>query len=132
MKYFTLEEFKRSRTADLQGIDNTIPVATRENIERLVREVLDPLRQAWGRPLIVNSGYRCPQLNAAVGGSRTSHHLRGMAADITTGNAVDNRKLFQLVQDLHLPYTQLIGESNFTWLHISHDPADIRRQVLLR
>lgn len=96
----------------------------------LVDNVLDPLREAWGHPLTVSSGYRCPALNRVVGGSATSHHMKGMAADITTGNKVDNRKLFQQIIDLNLPFTQLIDEKDFSWVHVSYDPANVKRQVL--
>lgn len=130
MKYFSFTEFERSATAERYAIDNTAPESARQNIARLVDKVLDPLRQAWGKPISVTSGYRCPELNKAVGGSATSHHLQGMAADITTGNTLDNRRLFQLVLDLRLPFTQLIDEHGFSWIHISLDPADVKRQVL--
>lgn len=96
----------------------------------LVDNVLDPLRRAWGAPITVTSGYRCTRLNAAVGGAANSHHLRGMAADITAGTRDDNRRLFALALALNLPFTQLIDEKNMAWIHISHDPADLRRQTL--
>lgn len=130
MKYFKIEEFSRSATAKRLGIDNTIPPQLVPAVTALVDNVLDPLRQAWGRPIVISSGYRCPALNRAVGGVATSHHLKGMAADINTGNPVDNRRLFQLIQDLKLPFTQLIDESGFSWVHVSHEPGNIKRQVL--
>lgn len=130
MKYFSFQEFERSETAYKHGIDNTAPESARKNIAALVDKVLDPLREAWGKPITVTSGYRCPQLNKIVGGSATSHHMRGMAADITTGNKVENRKLFQLIMDLNLPFTQLIDEKNFSWVHVSLDPENVKRQVL--
>lgn len=130
MKHFSFQEFERSETAYRHGIDNTAPEGARRNIAVLVDRVLDPLREAWGKPLTVTSGYRCPELNPIVGGAKTSHHLRGMAADISTGNRVENRRLFQMVLDLKLPFTQLIDEKNFAWVHISLDPADVKRQVL--
>lgn len=130
MKHFSFQEFERSETAYRHGIDNTAPEEARRNIAVLVDRVLDPLREAWGKPLTVTSGYRCPELNKIVGGAKTSHHLRGMAADISTGNRVENRRLFQMVLDLKLPFTQLIDEKNFAWVHISLDPADVKRQVL--
>lgn len=130
MKHFSFQEFERSETAYRHGIDNTAPEEARRNIAVLVDRVLDPLREAWGKPLTVTSGYRCPELNRIVGGAKTSHHLRGMAADISTGNRVENRRLFQMVLDLKLPFTQLIDEKNFAWVHISLDPADVKRQVL--
>ena len=130
MKYFTFTEFERSDTATRFAIDNTLPEAAKKNVAALVDRVLDPLREAWGKPIIVTSGYRCQELNQAVGGVKTSPHLSGMAADITTGNRVDNRRLFELVQKLGLPFTQLIDESNFSWVHISLDPANVKRQIL--
>lgn len=130
MKHFSFQEFERSETAYRHGIDNTTPEGARRNIAVLIDTVLDPLREAWGKPLTVTSGYRCPELNRIVGGAKTSHHLRGMAADISTGNRAENRRLFQMVLDLKLPFTQLIDEKNFAWVHISLDPADVKRQVL--
>ena len=130
MKYFSFQEMERSETAYRHGIDNTAPEGARRNIAVLVDRVLDPLREAWGKPLTVTSGYRCQELNRIVGGAKTSHHLRGMAADISTGNRVENRRLFQLVLDLKLPFTQLIDEKNFAWVHVSLDPSDVKRQVL--
>lgn len=128
MKYFTFNEFERSDTAYRHAIDNSIPDNAKTNIAKLVDNVLDPLREAWGKPLTVTSGYRCPALNKAVGGVATSMHLSGSAADITTGNTVDNRRLYQLAQDLKLPYFELVGKRyGFKWLHISHDPAREKR-----
>ena len=130
MKHFTFQEFERSDTATRHAIDNSIPDRLKGTVAALVDNVLDPLRRAWGKPLAVTSGYRCPELNRVVGGSRTSHHMRGMAADVTTGNKTDNRRLFQLVLDLALPFTQLIDEKGFSWVHISYDPSDLRHQML--
>lgn len=129
MKYFTFDELSRSETATRLNIDNTPSPAARSNLAALTDNILDPLRQAWGKPITVNSGYRCPALNKAVGGSATSQHMSGQAADITTGNKVDNARLFQLVQDLGLPFDQLIDEQGFAWIHISYSPRH-RRQIL--
>lgn len=129
MRYFTFQEFERSDTATRYALDNRIPDKLKNNVAALVDNVLDPLREAWGRPLYVNSGYRSPTLNKAVGGKSKSQHLTGQAADITTGNRADNRRLFQLAIDLGLPFDQLIDESDFSWLHISHGPRN-RRQIL--
>lgn len=129
MKYFTFEELSRSDTARKHHIDNTPPPAAHKNITALVDNVLDPLREAWGKPIYVNSGYRCPALNRLVRGVSTSQHLQGQAADITTGSKVDNARLFQLAIDLKLPFDQLINENNFSWLHVSYSPRH-RRQIL--
>lgn len=130
MKYFTFTEFERSATAARLKIDNRIPGELRQNAQALVEAVLDPLRQTWGRPIAITSGYRCPALNRAVGGSAASHHMRAMAADITAGSRDDNRRLYNLVLELRLPFTQLIDEKNYRWLHVSYDPYDLRRQTL--
>ncbi|MCD7803098.1 MAG: D-Ala-D-Ala carboxypeptidase family metallohydrolase, partial [Clostridiales bacterium] len=72
MKYFTIEELTKSDTATRRGIDNTPTAEAVRNLTTLVDKVLDPLRSAWGGPIVVNSGYRCKALNEAVGGSKTS------------------------------------------------------------
>ena len=82
MKYFKKEEFTQSATAVSLGIDNTPSKEHVANLERLVAHVLDPLRESWGGPICVSSGYRCPELNKEVGGVEGSYHTRGMAADI--------------------------------------------------
>lgn len=128
MKYFSFQEFERSDTAYKHGIDNTAPESARKNIAALVDKVLAPLREAWGKPITVTSGYRCSELNRLVGGVATSTHMQGMAADISTGNMIDNRRLYQLAQDLNLPYFELIGKKyGFGWLHISYDPTRTKR-----
>lgn len=133
LKYFTVGEMTHSHTARLKNIDNRIPRPALPHVLRLITQVLDPLREAYGKPIRVNSGYRCPRLNQAVGGAEGSHHLRGMAADITGTPATreENRRLFLLVQELGLPFTQLIDEKGGRWVHVSLDPDDVRREVLV-
>ena len=82
MKHFTFQEFEDSDKARELGIDNRMPELAEAHIVELVDILLDPLREAWGGPLTVTSGYRCPELNRAVGGSETSAHLAGWAADL--------------------------------------------------
>lgn len=130
MKYFTIEELCKSDTADELGIKNTPDAVAIANMRELVENVLDPLREAWGGPITVNSGFRNKPLNIAVGGDTNSHHLYGMAADITVGTKDKNRKLFVMVQQLGLPFTQLIDEYGYRWVHISYDPQDIRKQIV--
>ncbi len=97
----------------------------------LVDNVLDPLRTWWGKPITVNSGYRCPELNAAVRGSKTSQHMKGEAADIDTGDRQQNKLLFEYIRR-NLPYDQLIDESNFAWVHVSYRADGNNRMQVLK
>lgn len=129
MRYFTLEELTKSATATAKKIDNTPTKEVEDNLTKLVDKVLDPLREAYGKPIKVNSGYRCPKLNRAVGGSATSQHVLGQAADITGGSKAENKILFDLIKSLKLPFDQLIWENGGVWVHVSFGPRN-RRQVL--
>lgn len=131
MKYFTFRELTHSNTADAKGIDNTPSPAIKVALKMLVDNVLDPLREAWGAPIIVTSGYRCPRLNQAVKGAKSSQHLKGEAADIHTlsDKPEDNKKLFDLIIKLKLPYDQLIDEYGYNWIHVSYGSRH-RRQIL--
>lgn len=130
MKHFTVSEFVRSETADRKGINNRLPKELLPNVQALVDNVLDPLREAWGGAIIVNSGYRCEALNKAVGGVSTSDHLKAMAADVTVGGIKENKRLFNLAQELKLPFKQLILEQGGKWVHISYDKSNEKRQIL--
>ncbi|MGM9804036.1 MAG: D-Ala-D-Ala carboxypeptidase family metallohydrolase [Muribaculaceae bacterium] len=120
MKHFTMNELVASCTAQACGIDNTPPPAAQQALARLVENVLDPLREAFGSPIYVNSGYRCAALNAAVGGVAKSQHLRGEAADITAGSRDANVRLWRTLKRLKLPVDQAINEHDYAWIHISH------------
>ncbi|MEQ3138791.1 D-Ala-D-Ala carboxypeptidase family metallohydrolase [Bacteroides intestinalis] len=130
MKYFTIAELCKSNTADQLGIDNRCRKEDVVNMTALVDNVLDPLREAYGKPIRVNSGFRCPALNKAVKGSATSDHMTGRAADITGGSPKENKKLFYMIQSLGLPFDQLIDEKNFAWVHVSYREGANRKQVL--
>lgn len=132
MKYFTMGEMMRSDTAARKGINNKCTKEDAERLKKLIENVLDPLREAYGKPIVVNSGYRCPALNKAVGGSKTSDHMKGCAADIhgTPNTKAENRRLFELVKSLDLPFDQLINEKNLSWVHVSHREGNNRKQVL--
>ncbi|MDO4971495.1 MAG: D-Ala-D-Ala carboxypeptidase family metallohydrolase [Bacteroidales bacterium] len=132
MKHFTLEELTRSTTASLRGIDNTPSAEAIGCLEQLVEHILDPLREAWGKPIHVNSGYRCPRLNKEVGGSPSSQHMKGQAADITTGNPADNRRLYHLLSTQNLPVDQAINERDFSWIHLSYGPRHRRQFFAIR
>lgn len=129
MKYFTINELCRSETASKHKIDNTPSAEIIANLTALVDNVLDPLREAWGRPIIVTSGYRCEVLNKFVGGVPTSQHKKGQAADISTGSIEDNKKLFDLAIKLKLPYDQIIDEYGYKWVHISYSSTRRRGNI---
>ena len=134
MKYFTIGEFTRSEKAEKYGINNKLPsLKESDNIYRLVKNVLDPLRVAYGKPIHVTSGYRCQKLNALVGGSPTSDHMTGCAADIqgTPRTPDENSRLFRLIQDMKLPFDQLIDEKGMQWVHVSFRATGNRGQVLM-
>ena len=115
-KNFSWEEFERSNKADELGIDNAIPDENvADNIRALVFYVLQPLRDACGHPLRVNSGYRSKALNKAVKGAANSQHTRGEAADIHEDNPFT---LAWLVLHIGLPFDQLILYDTF--IHLSH------------
>lgn len=136
MKYFTIGEFTRSDTADRYGINNRLPsLKESENIYNLVKNVLDPLREAYGKPIRISSGYRCPKLNAIIpGASPTSDHMTGCAADLQSipADIGEHKKLFRLIQELQLPFDQLIDEKGMRWVHVSFRSTGNRGQVLTR
>lgn len=128
-KFFTKSELTRSDTARIRGIDNTPTPEASAALDALMWNVLDPIRRMWGKPIIVNSGYRCPELNAAVGGSATSQHMKGEAADITAGDPTKNKELFDMIAQSAIPFDQLIDEKNYRWIHVSYRPNG-RRNIL--
>ena len=130
-KYFTINELTKSSTASRLHINNTPSQEVKDNLNKLIDNVLDPLRELYGKPIIVNSGYRCPKLNKAVGGARSSQHLIGQASDIrtVTNTKESNKQLFDIIRNSKLPFDQLINEYDFNWVHVSYGPRN-RRQVL--
>ena len=157
MKYFSVSELTASATALREGIDNRPSKCAYHLLHVLVDLLLDPIREAWGEPIVVSSGYRCKQLNALVGGVKNSHHILGCAADIIAGNRADHRKLFKMIQKMQqegrIKFTQLILEggakgaplattedlssqrsaacgSDGRWIHISYVPGNLKCEVI--
>lgn len=134
-EHFTLEEMAASTTAARNGIDNTPSAKVRTCLATLCKDVLEPLRMAYGKPIRVTSGYRSPKLNKAVGGAATSQHVYGQAADITCMDKTvsGNKELFNTALSLMnkgiIKVGQLIDEYNYSWVHIS-TPASHTNQVL--
>ena len=121
-RYFELDEFINSPTAKKKGICNDPTFEVVEHLDELVEKILDPLRAAYGMAIRVTSGYRCPALNKAVGGSDTSVHQIGYAADLQVGGSFD--KFVEFVKDWFAKtgtkFDQLLVESSngTKWLHI--------------
>jgi hypothetical protein len=131
---FSLHEMCKSETALRMGYDNTPNEEVTENLRLLCEKVLQPVRDHFGKGVKVNSGYRSPESNAAVKGSRTSDHCLGRAADIEIPG-VANADLAQWIMD-NLDYTQLIlefytpGIGDSGWVHVSYDPNNLKKQEL--
>lgn len=131
MKYFKIREFTRSDIAKRNNINNTPSKQEEENIVLLVDNILDPLREAYGKPIVVTSGFRCDRLNSLVKGSKKSQHRTGQASDIRTleDTKEENKKLFDLIIKLNLPFDQLINEYDYDWIHVSYSSRN-RKQIL--
>ncbi len=133
-KYFNVQELIDSEVAKQRGIKNIPNEIQTQNLENLIK-VLDIIREAWGKPIIVNSGYRCPELNAAVKGSKTSWHLQGMASDIRCSDNLDLWNLIvKLQKENKMNFTELINEKadangNPTWIHIAVNPSNLKNQI---
>lgn len=131
---FSLHELTKSETALRMGLDNTPGPVETEYLKILAERVLQPIRDHFGKGVKVNSGFRSPDSNAAVGGSRTSDHCKGQAADIEIPG-VPNAELAQWIMD-NLDYTQLIlefytpGIPDSGWVHVSYDPDNLKKQEL--
>lgn len=131
---FSLKELTVSDTATRLGLDNTPNETVTANLKTLAENILQPVREHYGKSVKVNSGYRAPEVNAAVGGSKTSDHCKGQAADIEINGVangdlakyiVDNYKFTQVILEF---YTQGIPDSG--WVHVSYDANDLKCQVL--
>lgn len=126
-EHFTLDEFTRSPTASRLKIDNSVPDELMANIQ-LTATKLELVRAALGRPIIITSGYRCPALNARVGGVSTSAHTRGLAVDFRC-DYVTPRQICQRLIDEGVQFDKLIQEHN-QWVHVGFSPTNNRQIVL--
>lgn len=134
MKYFTIGEMLHSGIAIERKINNyTISQTQQYNMIRLIEGYLDPIREMWGAPIYISSGFRCPELNARLGGSPSSFHLLGLAADLYCGSNEKNRNLAKMIA-LYFDFDQLIDEQHYTWIHfsigISENSQNFRREIL--
>ena len=131
---FSQHELTKSETALRHNMDNTPGDTEIHNLRTLCEYILQPVRTAYGRGIKVNSGFRHPNVNAAVGGSRTSDHCKGQAADIEIPGVANYDLALYISQ--YFNFTQLIlefytpGVPDSGWVHVSYDSANLKRQVM--
>lgn len=122
-KNFSYDELIASATAKRLGLDNTPNEQEKEKLRQLAIDLLQPIRDAWRSPIIINSAFRSEAVNKAVGGVKNSQHRLGEAADVTIGGKERNKKLFnfivKLINQKKIYVGQLIDEYNYSWIHIS-------------
>ena len=130
-EHFSLEEFERSDTAKRLGIDNTVPKGLLPNMQALCENVLEPLRQHFGEPVYISSGYRCYYLNNCVKGALKSQHMYGEAADIYSKQGAKRLREWYLWMVDNLVFDQLIWETRpngSKWIHVSYKSTGPNRQ----
>ncbi len=130
-KNFALSEITHSNTAKRLGIENEPTEKHLQNMQHLVDNLLQPLRDAVG-PIRVSSGYRNPSLNRAIGGSRSSQHCKGEALDLQFWEMgkMNNKVIYDWILKSGLEFDQMINEFDFAWIHISLKTEGNRKQVL--
>jgi zinc D-Ala-D-Ala carboxypeptidase len=137
-KHLSLSEVTRSETAKRLGIDNTPTPEHLENFKLLAEKIFEPIREHFGFPIFVSSGYRSKALNTAIKGSLSSQHCRGEAIDIDmdgTANGVTNKMVFDFIKN-NLNFDQLIFEFGTKdapdWVHVSYSSTNKQRKQVLR
>jgi zinc D-Ala-D-Ala carboxypeptidase len=137
-EHLSLAEVTRSESAKRRGISNMPTPAHIENFKLLAENIFEPIREHFGKPIHISSGYRSDALNKAIGGSKTSQHCTGEAIDIDmdgSANGVTNKMVFDYIKD-NLNFDQLIWEfgtaSNPDWVHVSYESTGKQRKQVLR
>lgn len=129
MKHFTINELTKTNT----GIKNIPNKDEKDNLVKLVENILDPLRELFGKPIFINSGYRNPIVNRKINGAINSAHMSGRAADIRGANRSENKKLFELIRD-NFKFRQLIWEKGSKdgpdWVHVEYNENDNKKEIL--
>lgn len=131
---FTLHELSKSETALRLNLDNSPLPDIVFNLKMLCENVLQPIRNYFQTGVKVNSGYRSQEVNSAVGGSRTSDHCQGMAADIEIPGIPNYELAVWIKENLH--FTQLIlefytpGVPDSGWVHVSYNPNNLKKQTM--
>lgn len=137
-KNFSYEELTHSNVAERKGLKNRPRTKEEEkkvieNLKALCMEVLQPLRDYLGKPVVISSGYRCPELNKAVGGVRNSQHMKGEAADIHVENTEHLLKIMHFIMD-ETDFDQVIWERNRAgtqWVHVSYKREGVNRHQVV-
>jgi hypothetical protein len=137
-EHLSLAEVTRSESAKRKGISNMPTPEHIENFKLLAENIFEPIRNHFGKPIFISSGYRSDALNKAVGGAKSSQHCKGEAIDIDmdgNANGVTNKMVFDYIKD-NLNFDQLIWEfgtaSNPDWVHVSYNSDGKQRKQILR
>ena len=136
-KNLSLAEFIKSNTADRRGLDNSVPEHLLPSAVALAEIIFQPIRDHFGTPIYISSGFRSGPLNEAIGGSKTSQHSFAEAIDIDMDHrrGPENEDIFYYIKD-NLPFDQLIWEFGTderpNWVHVSYNPAGDQRGQVLR
>ncbi|CAB4172905.1 Peptidase M15A, C-terminal [uncultured Caudovirales phage] len=130
-QHLDLSEVTRSESAKRNGISN---MPTKEHIANfmlLAEKIFEPIREHFGVPIRISSGYRSKELNEKIGGSSTSQHSSGEALDIDMdGTSISNKQIFDYIKD-NLEFDQLINEFNYSWVHVSYKSTGKQRKQIL-
>ena len=137
-KNFSYEELTHSNVAERKGLKNRPRTKEEEkkvieNLKALCMEVLQPLRDFLGKPVVISSGYRCPELNKAVGGVKNSQHMKGEAADIHVDSTEHLLKIMHFIMD-ETDFDQVIWERNRAgtqWVHVSYKREGVNRHQVV-
>ena len=132
-KNFSLEEMCRSNTASVRGLPNVPNAEQVKNLQQLCENVLQPLRNHLGKPVVINSGFRSQAVNMAVGGAKNSQHMKGEAADIKCKDYPYAKKIYAWIMD-NLEFDQVILErkGKAVWVHVSFRTNGRNRQQALQ
>lgn len=130
-KHISLNEAIESPTALRMGIKNMPNELELEAMKYVAENLFEPIRKWYKKPIKINSFFRCIALNKAVKGSASSQHVKGEAIDISAGNKIENKKIFDYIISSGLDFDQCINEYDFTWVHISLKKSGNRKQVLI-
>lgn len=129
-KHITFNEATKSPTAIRNGIKNEPNAQELSNMKLVAEKCFEPLREWYGKPIKVNSFFRCDKLNTLVKGSKTSQHVEGKAIDMDAGSKQENKKIFEWCK-ANLVFDQIINEYDYSWIHISYNASKNRNQILI-